>query len=200
MRVILKPGAVMILVGVLVLLGVIAFFRSREQVAEPSSAVNVAPPTPKATAKGSAVEPVMWALSNDMKKIAMSEVFAPQEKPGNSIQATRYTIKKPGKNPWDISVGAISTEPMPKDSQMRFSVWARSTTKNKIELTFERSKEPYERSFSQIVTLTPEWKEYGASFKVANDFSEIKSASAKVHMSFAPGVVELASLKVIPEP
>ncbi|MBC8136411.1 MAG: hypothetical protein H8F28_11040 [Fibrella sp.] len=198
MQIILKPGAVLVLVGVVIALSVGAFWRLGGQTAKvPDTAAATASVENLPNAQ-SIVEPTMSGLSDAMKKAATSDAYEPVEKPGGNTQATCFTIIKPGKVSWEVSTGAAATRPVKQGSELCFSVWARSATQNEVELVLERNGEPFDRYLSESVTLTPEWKEYGYLCTVTNDFPERAGVAARVHMASTAGVVELAGLKVVP--
>ncbi len=94
---------------------------------------------------------------------AMQSEIVPCDLPGIP-QARKITLTALPPNYWDAQLKTETPAPLAAGTTARFRFWGRSKTRNLIYAVYEHHAEPYEKFLSQIITLTPEWREYKIVF------------------------------------
>jgi GH35 family endo-1,4-beta-xylanase len=96
--------------------------------------------------------------------------------------------------PWNAQLSVTVPAAVANNQFLRFRLWARSATRNRIELVHELNRDPYSKSLSYLLVLTPEWREvaipYPASAYAAND------SALRIRVGYDAGVVELAGTRL----
>jgi GH35 family endo-1,4-beta-xylanase len=110
--------------------------------------------------------------------------------------AWRLTVQpKTGANPWDHSVGQVSTARIYPGDTVYFRALMRSPTRSRVGVMYEQATEPHTKYLSTLALLTPEWKEYKFAAAVAKGFAP-GAAKLTLFLGYGPGTVEIADVRV----
>jgi endo-1,4-beta-xylanase len=87
-------------------------------------------------------------------------------------RAWRVTGLKPLPEPYSSQLQATNTVPVQQDDVLLLQFWARAVGSKpaQTEFVFEWNKDPYDKSASVGVNLTPAWTLYSVPFKAHRDF------------------------------
>lgn len=119
--------------------------------------------------------------------------IVPSSVPGHA-NAYRVVITEPTPGqPWLIQLTAAAPDALPAGTTLRLRFWARSATRNSIAAIYEHAAPPYEKFLSQLVPLTPQWREYGVVFRTPRAVPE-NWAGVRFQMGFRAGEVELTGV------
>lgn len=137
------------------------------------------------------VEGGSWSYSRagGMQTIAVSDV------PDGTPTAFRVTTATATPStPWDSQMSRVLPPALTSGRWLRFRLWARSETGSRIGLIHELNSQPYSKSLSNVIGLTPEWKEYAIAYQTA---TYAAGASAlRIQTGFNQGTVELANIRL----
>ena len=200
MRVILKPGAILILLSIVGILAFVIISKKSSVVPSPVASDFVPVSSSPTPATNNVVADNFYAFGGPVLNYGKQTRMDGPDKPAGNATYYRYTIQKVPKDIWEVSTGAQSMRAISAGEKLVYHIWARSSTKNVVEMLVEENKTPYKRYLSERVTLTPEWKEYIFPFTITDDYPQPSGVAARVHMGASKGTIDLAGLKVLPAP
>jgi endo-1,4-beta-xylanase len=110
-------------------------------------------------------------------------------------KAWRVTGLQPLEQPYFSQLSASNTLAITKNDTMLIQFWARSSSSQsaQTEIVFEQNTDPYEKSLSSGVILTPDWTFYSVPFKAARDFP-VGTGNANFHLGFNNQSFELGGV------
>jgi endo-1,4-beta-xylanase len=115
--------------------------------------------------------------------------------PDGTTTALRVTTTEATPStPWNSQMSRVLAPAFQQGRWMRFRLWGRSATRNRIGLIHELNAEPYSKSLQSLVRLTPEWKEFGIAYQVANYAAG--ASALRIQTGYDAGVVELANIRL----
>ena len=128
---------------------------------------------------------------SDTAKAVRTEITAP-----NGASGFQFALPGPGNNPtWDINCVQPVNATLKTTDRLSFSFLARSASSNKVNAYLQLGTPPYTDSFSNVFTLTPEWKTYVLEGAPDRDFAA-RAASLGFHLNYGKGTVEIADFKL----
>ncbi|MBC8140938.1 MAG: hypothetical protein H7Y38_05800 [Armatimonadetes bacterium] len=200
MKIVLKPGGIFFLVGIVTLLIVSIMMSPRPRPASapilPDAATVDAPvPTVNPVAPKASISLGGFQQAGDSTLGAFTsrtEALPGTAKPVavNAVQ----TLKLPT-NGWDVAAHVVVTEVLPAKASLRLVFWARSVKAGSFAAHHEETKSPYEKSLSQTIETTPEWKRFDLPFQTTRVYNANESQIA-FHFGFAPGTIEVADIRL----
>ena len=130
-----------------------------------------------------------WSLAGNGE---MQTVRA-EDSPGGNESALRVNTRGVvAATPWSTQLSAVVPPALAQGQWLRYRLWARSASSNRIELIHELSAAPNTKSLSYLMKLTPEWKEYAIPYPSAQYNAAV--TSLRIRVGYDTGVVELAGL------
>jgi len=131
-----------------------------------------------------------WVGLSDRLKAEPIEVNV-----GGFSNGLRLTTDPPaGGQPWSVGFGKVSAAPCRRGDAVYFRAWMRSADKVPVDFIFELNAPPNTKEISQMVQLTPEWKEYRFAGRCRQPY-EAGGAMIKFFLGRKPGVVEVAGIR-----
>ncbi|MBC8104306.1 MAG: hypothetical protein H7Z41_17155 [Cytophagales bacterium] len=212
MRVILKPGGLVLITLALTALAILAFGKWKNPVPEKGASAAVAARSAKnprrasgdrtATGKGAAgslISPTAekWSLATQPPADADMTLFVADDLPGNDKHALHLNIRAVDANKfWAAQL--IKRVPIAVKSGHSVNVhfYGRSKTGNSTYVVFEEGNIPHTPELSQQVQFTPQWKEYNFPFVTKKDHSEVH-ANFCLKASITPGELDIAQLNLV---
>ena len=97
---------------------------------------------------------------------------------------------------WSIGLRQTIAEPIVKGDRLQLTVWLRSPDGCRIYPYLEEAKDPWDKSFSEILKPTPEWREYTLTGEALANYAG-GGSSLGFHLAFDTGTVELAGIKLV---
>jgi endo-1,4-beta-xylanase len=137
------------------------------------------------------IEGGSWSYSRagGMQTVAVSDV------PDGSTSALRVsTIAATPSTPWNSQMSRTLPVDVQQGRWFRFRLWGRSETRNRIGLIHEITAAPNTKSLSNVVGLTPEWKEYAIAYQVPSYTAN--AHALRIQTGFDVGTVELANIRL----
>jgi endo-1,4-beta-xylanase len=110
-------------------------------------------------------------------------------------QAWRVTSLKPLEQPYFAQLSAATTTAIAKDDAMIVQFWARSTSSAaaQTEFVLEWNSDPYDKSVSVGVNMTPQWTLYSVPFEAHRDYP-VGKGSAHFRLGYANQSFELGGV------
>ena len=105
----------------------------------------------------------------------------------NTLTATPST-------PWSTEASRVLPVAFDKGRWLRFRLWARSDTSNRIGLIHELNGGAYTKSLEYSIRLSTEWKEYGIAYP--SGLYTLGSSALRIQTGFDAGSVELANIRL----
>jgi len=114
---------------------------------------------------------------------------------GGFTKGLRLTAEPPADGqPWSLGFGRASAAPCRRGDAVYFRAWLRSPDNVPVDFIFELNAPPNSKDISQMVQLTPEWKEYRFVGRCARPY-EAGGAMIKFFLGRRKGVVEVAGMR-----
>jgi len=184
MKVILKPGAIVVLAAILATLLVLVALRRGATDAGSKSAAD--------PARGGLLTPLFFPYRMMKDDTGATEEEIPSVVVnGSPTVLLRATVKHPSQNSWDVQAGMPMGVSVAAGERFDFIVWARSRTKSRASFQFQQTKQPYTHFLERTETLTPEWKRYHYVFSVPKAFP-VTETSAVLFFGQDAGEIEVA--------
>lgn len=198
MRVILKPGGLLALATLLVvilsgvyMLGQVKGTREREPGARPQGVANASPrPMPQSPGrKGNLFPETGGKFYTEKGAVATQTPLSTKDAPAQP--AFRFDIQKVDKEDWNIGYNQkVLGASFNKGDKVRLSVWARSTDKCLLTLIMQKDAPPFPHCWKVYLRPTPEWKQY--SYEFQTDTYGNDQTLVNCFMGTQAGTVELA--------
>ena len=133
-----------------------------------------------------------WQVSGGER--CRAEVFAANV--AGLAKAVRLNVRhEPGTTPWSVAMRQSVDAFMGKGDRLLLQVWMRSPERCKLSAYLEIGKEPYTKSISKHITLTPQWREYRVEGKCLQNFSPAE-AQFGFHLGYSTGAIEIAGIRL----
>ncbi len=115
-------------------------------------------------------------------------------------KALQATIKEPGTSAWEVQITSPTTAPVKKDDSLLATFYARvekpqESGAGETEFVFELASDPYTKSVSYAVPLTPEWRKVQVRFKAAESYEPSK-AQMIFRLGYAPETIQIGGVTV----
>ncbi len=115
-------------------------------------------------------------------------------------EALQATIKEAGQSAWEVQVTAPTTVAIQKDDVLLAIFYARVEKEQEAgggetEFVFELASEPYTKSVSYAVPLTPEWRKVQVRFRAADNY-ELGKAQMIFRLGYAPETIQIGGVSV----
>lgn len=199
MRVILKPGGVLLILGALVALTMLFVFRNGKRGTEiPGNdtvavkSVGTAPgKTASLLANGDFLESpaVGWNYSNAFPIAVKGSV------PDGSAQYLCLPFVPKDDKAWSTLMSQKINAPFKAGERIEFRGWFRSRESLKLSAYVETVTSPHKKMVSGHFVLTPDWKEYSAVGTVKENHAA-GEIQFDIHFGVVPGTVEMADFRL----
>jgi endo-1,4-beta-xylanase len=137
-----------------------------------------------------------WNLPAEHIQSTFIDVPANAGVPNNFKRALRLQLSpQAGEQPYAIAMRQPIEAKIAKGQPLVLRVWARSPQNVRVGVHVEEKDAPYEKSLSQILTLSPQWKEYEIRGESKADFA-MESANLVLHLGHDAGTIELTGLRL----
>lgn len=185
MRVILKPGGILMLIGAMLVLIVAAllpqFFNKR-------GAARFA--VPIADVGGDAW--LFSQLKEGSSENSIQPAGGPEGKP-----ALKMVVKTPDpKTSWHVQAYCGLNREFKKGEKWELHFKGRSPEQNKMQAVFELIREPFTSELNKPVSLTKEWTAYSFPFVVKNQYAP-REAKVGFQVGLAEGTYEFADVELV---
>ena len=115
--------------------------------------------------------------------------------PDGTTTATRVTtLAATPDTPWYSQASRVLAPSFEKGQWLRFRLWARSDSSNRLGLVHELNSGDYRKALSYSFRLTNEWKEYAISYQ--SIAFTTGSSALRIQTGFDSGTVELANIQL----
>jgi GH35 family endo-1,4-beta-xylanase len=101
-----------------------------------------------------------------------------------------------GAQPWDAVVHHPNDAAIREGDVVVFSAQAKSDSYSRIGVNYEQASEPHTKFLTQVVLLSPVWKEIRFAGKAPRNFAS-GEAQLSLFLGYGKGSVELANLQVV---
>ena len=96
--------------------------------------------------------------------------------------------------PYSTQASRVLPAAFDKGRWLRFRLWARSDTSNRIGLVHELNSGTYSKSLSYTIRLSTEWKEFAIAYQT--DAYAVNASALRIQTGFDAGSVDLASIRL----
>jgi GH35 family endo-1,4-beta-xylanase len=111
-------------------------------------------------------------------------------------EGLKYTIKVgENSNPWDCTLHRPNIAPIAGGDVVVIKLRMRSRLKTKVGINYEKATPNNEKFITQIISLTPNWKEYKVAGKAYTSFIP-DAAQLALFMGYESGEVEIQSIDI----
>lgn len=100
-----------------------------------------------------------------------------------------------GSDPWAILLDQRLRHPLRAGESLAARFWARSPERCRMNVYVQLAREPWTRSLSAELRLTPEWREYSLDGAAETAYAAAET-SFGLHLSYDTGTIELAGLRL----
>jgi len=115
---------------------------------------------------------------------------------GGFARAVRLEAAPPADGPpWSIGFGQLLSAPVRRGDCTTFRAWMRSPDRLRVTVVLEQASAPHTKWVSQVVALTPEWKEVRFLGRPERDYGA-GEVQVRWHLGHGRGVVEIAGVRV----
>ena len=133
-----------------------------------------------------------WTYSGPARDFAPISISALDDGTTTAIHANTNAASPD--MPWNTQASRVLPPALDKGRWLRFRLWARSDTSNRIGLVHELNSGAYTKSLDYTLRLSPDWKEYAISYQCAG---YAPGASAlRIRTGYDTGSVELANIRL----
>lgn len=133
-----------------------------------------------------------WEMPADNAQAAVVDAAA-----GSFKRALRLTVSpRPGDGPFMIALRQPVGVALKKGQPLVLRIWMRAAAHNQVGAFLEEVNAPYAKSLSQVLTLTPEWREYEVRGTSLADYPADGSRII-FHLGYAPGTIEIAGVRLL---
>ena len=116
---------------------------------------------------------------------------------GGFRRALRLKVRpEPGAVPWAIALRQNVNAFMDKGDRLLLRIWMRSPEACRVSAFVELNRDPWPKSVSQTVGLTPQWREYTFRGECLQDFSS-GEAQMGLHLGGSAGTIEIAGVRLL---
>ena len=133
-----------------------------------------------------------WTYSAGASNFAAIAIDALPDGTTTAIRAT--TITATPSAPYSTQASRVLPPAFDKGRWLRFRLWARSGTSNRLGLIHELNGGAYTKSLSYSMRLSTEWKEFGISYQ--SDGYTTGSSALRIQTGFDAGTVDLANIRL----
>ena len=205
MRVILKQGGVVVLLGALGVLTVATVISQRGRGdAAPPPVTAVVSPSSGGTLKAAPRQGASVMASDSMRHwsfynpstVARSTKTTDPALPAGDRDVFHAEVLKPNPSQfWTIQTGQVIPSSIPQGHTLVVRFWGRSKTANTIHVAFEQVAAPFSKDLEAELKLTPEWKEYLYTFTTKQAYSSNASA-LHLLVGYDAGEIDFAGVEL----
>jgi hypothetical protein len=212
MKVILKPGGLVVLT-VLLVSGGIGLTRLRPAPASsttpaaPSSKPTSARTSPSGPATGehqpltgaSLIDPTRqeWTLVTQKPAAASMKLQTSPDLPAGQQHSLRLEVTSVDPNKyWCAQLLKTVPQAVEGNHNLVVQFWGRSAKKTSVYVVFEEGVSPHASELQKQVRFTPEWRQYQYPFRTTKDHTDVH-ATFCVKAGIEPGEIEIANMHVV---
>ena len=133
-----------------------------------------------------------WTYSGPARDFAPISIASLADGTNSAIHAN--TVASTPDTPWTTQASRVLPPTLDKGRWLRFRLWARSDTSNRIGLVHELNSGAYTKSLDYRLRLSTEWKEYAISYQCGG-YAPGGSA-LRIRTGYDNGSVELANIRL----
>jgi len=133
-----------------------------------------------------------WTYSGPTRDFQTISITSLADGTTSAIHANTITVI-PGM-PWNTQASRVLPPVLDKGRWLRFRLWARSDTSNRIGLVHELNSGAYTKSLDYTLRLSTEWKEYAISYQCAGYTAG--ASALRIRTGYDTGSVELANIRL----
>lgn len=133
--------------------------------------------------------PASWYLVGG-DALRASSAVGPDGRPAVSLLCR----PREGEPPWSLQFGQNCTAPVWAGDVVYFRALLRSPDRCRVSFIMERSGPPHEKSISQMVRLTEDWREYKFAGAALSGYRP-GECSVKLFLGHDEGTIEVASIR-----
>ena len=133
-----------------------------------------------------------WTYSGPARDFATISITSLPDGTTSAIRASTQAATPD--TPWNTQASRVLPPTLDKNRWLRFRLWARSDTSNRIGLVHELNSGAYTKSLDYTLRLSTEWKEYAISYQCGG-YAPGGSA-LRIRTGYDNGSVELANIRL----
>jgi Glycoside hydrolase family 44 len=138
-----------------------------------------------------------FAVTGAASKVALSVVDV-QGQPFD--KALSVEIKEVGRSPWEVQTTSTTRERVAKGDVLLATFYARVAAEQEFgggetEFVFELGAEPYTKSVTYAVPLTPEWRQVHVRFRSAGSYDP-GQAHVSFRLGYSPETIQIGGVSV----
>lgn len=209
MKVILKPGGIVVLVALLVG-GGIAMTRLRPAADNPvtnplrtSPSTRQEPAAPvsagqKPLTGASLIAPTLqeWTLVVQKPAVAQMKLQLSPDLPPGQQHSLRLEVTAVDPNKyWCAQLLKTVPQAVQGNHNLTVQFWGRSMKKTAVNVVFEEGLSPHTAELQKQVRFTPEWRQYVLPFRTTKDHTDVH-ANFCIKAGIEPGEIEIANMHV----
>jgi len=204
MRIILKPGGILLITTALFCLAGTVLLPMRQS-ASPASAApgrpsgadqltaGVASPPHSSLAEGGLCSEETWRFYTENGGKATTALLSESDLPARP--AHHFEVQQIGSSPWNVGFNNGLIAPVAPGTRLRLHFWGRSSSRLQICTILQRNVPPYPHAWKQYLTLTPDWKEYDITFVCTESYAP-GEAILSFFLGFNTGSIDLAGIRL----
>jgi hypothetical protein len=208
MKVILKPGGLIVLLALVVGGGIgLTKLRSAAQSSEApaTSSGNASEPTTAATGKtkllsgASLIDPNKqeWTLVTQKPAAATMKLQTSLDLPAGLQHSLHLEVTAVDPNKyWCAQLLKTVPQPVEGNHNLTVQFWGRSSKKTAVYIVFEEGVSPHTAELQKQVRFTPEWRQYEFPFRTTKDHTDIH-ATFCVKAGIQAGEIDIANMHVV---
>ena len=133
-----------------------------------------------------------WTYSGPARDFAPITIDALPDGTTTAIHVN--TVTATPSTPYSTQASRVLPPAFDKGRWLRFRLWARSDTGNRIGLIHELNSGTYSKSLSYTIRLTTDWKEFAIAYQA--DGYAISASALRIQTGYDLGSVEVANIRL----
>ena len=133
-----------------------------------------------------------WTYSGPARDFAAITIEELPDGTTTAIHATTTTATPA--TPYSTQASRVLPPAFDNGRWLRFHLWARSDTSNRIGLVHELNSGAYTKSLNYLIRLSPEWKEYAISYQCGGYATG--ASALRIQTGFDAGSIEVANIRL----
>jgi len=133
-----------------------------------------------------------WRLGEDATCVAS---VVPTDVGGVKTALHLQVAPAEGSNTWSINLNQPVDWQIEQGHRLQARVWMRSPDQCRVSIYLEIAKDPWTKSLSQVVTLTPEWQEVVVEGKALATYAPT-GANFGCHLAHDRGIIEITGVRL----
>jgi Glycoside hydrolase family 44 len=141
--------------------------------------------------------PDAFKLSGATDKVALRVIDVAGQPFDKALEAT---IKEPGQSAWEVQMASATSAAVARDDVLLATFYVRVEKEQEsgggqTEFVFELAGEPYTKSVSYAVPLTPEWRKVNVRFRALDNY-EPGRANMIFRLGYTPETIQVGGISV----